>query len=196
MNYTEVDIETIKTWLKTHLTEERYLHSLGVMECATEIAARFNQDQDKAEIAGLLHDCAKCFSKEKLKDLLEKEITDITENECINSKTWHAPVSAYIAETEFKITDSEILSSIRWHTLGKVEMTDFEKIIFVADKIEKRTREPENRDKIVKTLEKTNNLDKTLLKCFRLTIKSLVKRKLPICQQTIDVYNELILKTE
>lgn len=196
MNYTEIDIENIKAWLQTNLDEERYLHSLGVMDSAVELAKRFNQDEEKAKVAGLLHDCAKCFSKEKLKDLLEKEIKDLNENEFINSKTLHAPVSAYIAEKEFKITDQEILSAIRWHTLGKIEMTDFEKVVFIADKIEKNTRESEYRDKIVKTLEKTNDLDKTLLKCFRLTIKSLVKRKLPICQQTIDVYNELILKTK
>lgn len=196
MNYTEVDLETIKDWLKAHLSEERYLHSIGVMECSIDLAERFNQNPEKAKIAGLLHDCAKCFSKEKLKDLLEKEVKDTTENEYINPKTWHSPVSAYVAETEFKVKDQEILSAIRWHTLGKTDMTDFEKIIFIADKIEKRTREPEYRDKIVKTLEKTNDLDKTMLKCFKLTIKSLVKRKLPICQQTIDVYNDLILKTE
>ena len=29
-----------------------------------------------------------------------------------------------------KIDDEEIISAIRWHTIGYAEMTDFEKIIF------------------------------------------------------------------
>ena len=71
----------------------------------------------------------------------------------------------------------------------------FEKIIFIADKIECRTREEKYRKKIEKVLNKTNSLDEALLKSFKLTIKSLLKRKLPICFQTIDVYNDLIYKT-
>ena len=59
----------------------------------------------------------------------------------LSTKTWHAPVGAYIAEKEYSVTDSEILSAIRWHTIGKKNMSDFEKIIFIADKIETRTRE-------------------------------------------------------
>ena len=66
-----------------------------------------------------------------------------------NPKTHHAPVGAYIARKEFGIKDEEILSAIRWHTLGKVDMTIFEKIIFLADKIETRTRPKENATKIL-----------------------------------------------
>jgi len=196
INYTEIDIEPIKSWLQTNLSDERYFHSLGVMDAASELAKQFNLDQGKAKIAGLLHDCAKCFPKEKLLDMLKNQVQDYHPTELLNSKTWHAPVSAYIAENEFKITDSEILSAIRWHTLGKIEMSDFEKIIFIADKMEKNTREEKIRKKIVKTLEKHNSLDRTMLKCFKMTIKSLMKRDLTICQQTIDVYNTLIIKAQ
>ena len=75
-------------------------------------------------------------------------------------------------------------------------MSDFEKIIFLADKIEHRTREEEFREKIEKTLRKTDNLDCAMLKSFKITIKSLLKRKLPICYQTIDVYNDLLKKVQ
>ena len=74
-------------------------------------------------------------------------------------------------------------------------MTDFEKIIFIADKIEQRTREADFREKIEKALNKRNNLDDAMLKSFKITIKSLLKRKLPICFQTIEVYNDLLEKT-
>ena len=110
-------------------------------------------------------------------------------------KTWHAPVGEIIAKRDYGVTDKEILSSIRWHTIGRINMTDFEKIIFIADKIEQRTREADFREKIEKALNKRNNLDDAMLKSFKITIKSLLKRKLPICFQTIEVYNDLLEKT-
>lgn len=99
-----------------------------------ELANKFNLNSEKAYMAGLLHDCAKCFSNEKLLDIIHQHL-NVEECEMLNYKTLHAPVSAYIAEKEFQIDDKEILSAIRWHTLGKLDMTDFEKIVFLADKI-------------------------------------------------------------
>lgn len=188
--YTKYSLEEIKENLKSCLSEERYLHSIGTMEMAMELAKSFNCDVDKAQIAGLLHDCAKCLSKEEL----EKSKSEFEECEKLSAKTWHAPVGAYIAKHNYGVVDEEILSAIRWHTIGKRNMSDFEKIIFIADKIEHRTREFEFREKIEKVLNETHNLDKTMLKSFKITIKSLLKRELPICKQTVDVYNDLLEK--
>ncbi len=185
MDYTE-----ILKWLKENLNEKRYIHTLGTADCAKELAQKFGLDSEKAYLAGLLHDCAKCFSNEKLLDIIHQHL-DVEECEMLNYKTLHAPVSAYIAENEFKITDKEILSAIRWHTLGRLDMTDFEKIVFIADKIEPNTRDKEYSDKIRVLLDEENGLNKALLKCYKETIKSLVKRDLKICLLTIEIYNKL-----
>lgn len=185
-----MDYTKILEWLKNNLNEKRYIHTLGTADCAKELAKQFKLNQDKAYLAGLLHDCAKCFPNEKLLDIIHKHL-DVEECEMLNYKTLHAPVSAYIAETEFKITDKEILSAIRWHTLGKLDMTDFEKIVFIADKIEPNTRDEEYSAKIRDLLSQENGLNKALLKCYKETIKSLVKRDLKICLLTIKIYNKL-----
>ncbi len=185
MDYTE-----ILKWLKENLNEKRYIHTLGTADCAKELAQKFGLNSEKAYLAGLLHDCAKCFSNEKLLDIIHQHL-NVEECEMLNYKTLHAPVSAYIAEKEFKITDKEILSAIRWHTLGRLDMTDFEKIVFIADKIEPNTRDKEYSDKIRVLLDEENGLNKALLKCYKETIKSLVKRDLKICLLTIEIYNKL-----
>lgn len=185
MDYTE-----ILKWLKENLNEKRYIHTLGTADCAKELAQKFGLNSEKAYLAGLLHDCAKCFSNEKLLDIIHQHL-DVEECEMLNYKTLHAPVSAYIAENEFKITDKEILFAIRWHTLGRLDMTDFEKIVFIADKIEPNTRDKEYSDKIRVLLDEENGLNKALLKCYKETIKSLVKRDLKICLLTIEIYNKL-----
>ena len=192
MTYTDNKIAEIQNWLKENLYEERYIHSLGVMEAAVELAEMFNLDTEKARITGLLHDAAKCFSNEKLLEIIHSNIPDVQDCELLNYKTLHAPVSAYLAKEKFGINDKEILDAIRWHTLGRCQMTDFEKIIFLADKIEARTRDAEFRQQCLDVLKEEKGLDKALFKCFEATIKSLVDRRLAICHITIDVYNELL----
>ena len=194
MVYTNKSIEEIESWLKENLCEERYLHSLGVMEASVELAQMFNMDVEKAKITGLLHDAAKCFSNEKLLEIIHQHIPEVHDCELLNYKTLHAPVSAYLAKSQFGIEDQEILDAIRWHTLGRCNMSDFEKIIFLADKIEARTRDKEFRHQCLELLKEDRGLDKALFKCFEATIKSLVDRRLAICHITIDVYNELLEK--
>lgn len=191
MNYTKISEENILKWLSENLSEERYSHSLGTAECAKELAEKFGENADKAYLAGLLHDCAKCFSNEKLKEIIDSNLY-VEECEMLNYKTLHAPVSAYIAEKDFGVTDKEILSAIRWHTLGRIGMTTFEKIIFLADKIEPNTRDSEYRSEILQILSQENGLNLALLRCYKETIKSLAKRELKICFTTIDIYNHLL----
>ncbi len=185
-----MDYTQILNWLKENLNEKRYIHTLGTAQCAKELAEKFNLNPDKAYLAGLLHDCAKCFSNEKLLEIIHEHL-NVEECEMLNYKTLHAPVSAYIAEKEFNIKDEEVLSAIRWHTLGKLDMTDFEKIVFISDKIEPNTRDEEYSAKIRALLEEENGINKALLKCYKETIKSLVKRDLKICLLTIEIYNKL-----
>ncbi len=181
----------IITWLKENLNEERFEHSLGVADKAKELAIKFGLDFEKAELAGLVHDCAKCLSKEDLIEIMDKYCS-VESCEKINPKTFHAPAGAYVAKKEFNIYDEEILSAIRWHTIGHNNMTDFEKVIFIADKIEERTRPKEMIDFISPCLEEDKGLNRALLACYKLTIKSLVDRNLKICINTIDLYNELL----
>ena len=51
--------EIMSEKLKAALTEKRFIHSLGVRDEAVRMAKLFGCDEEKAYIAGLLHDCAK-----------------------------------------------------------------------------------------------------------------------------------------
>jgi len=198
MNCTKTN-EKAMSWLKGNVDEERLLHSLGCAQCAVELAQQFNLDEKKAYVAGLLHDCAKCLDKEKLIEIAQS-LEELNEDERSNIKVIHAPVSAYLAKVEFGIEDEEILSAIRLHTIGKLNMTEFEKIIFLADKIEPNTRDLDFRDKVLMFLKQENGfengLNRALLLCYKETIKSLVIRGLKICQSTIDIYNSMLNETD
>ena len=189
MDYTKT--EECKKWLREHLNDERYRHSLGTAECASKLAEKYGLDKERAYFCGLIHDCAKCFPNDELKSSICNR-KDLCEGELNNPKTYHAPAGAIMAKEEFCVEDEEILSAIRWHTLGKENMSDFEKIIFIADKIETETRPKEWAEPIRKALEEDNGLNKALLICYKNTIKSLVDRNLKICKTTIDIYNNLL----
>ena len=182
--------------LKKTLNPERFEHTLGVAEEAAILAEKYSINVDKAIIAGLLHDCAKCLTATELEKIINKnrKLLNINDCELLNYKTYHAPAGVIIAMQEYNINDEEILSAIRWHTIGRKDMTLLEKIIYLADKIEKRTRPIEYRKKIEKFLDEDNGLDKAILESYRLTIKSLVDRNLLICFPTIDIYNSLLNK--
>lgn len=157
-----------KNKLKPYINPKRYEHSLNVAKTAVELARIYGVNENKAYIAGLLHDCAKDYEIEKQKELInEKNKFLLFENELSYPKIIHAVTGAIVAETDFKITDSDILSAIRYHTIGGTEMKPLDKIIFVADMIE-----PKRDYKGIEILRELayNNLNKAIIQSIDNTI--------------------------
>ena len=188
----KVCTDEIKEWLRVNLTAEKYVHSLGTAEAAKAIAEKCDYDEDKAYFAGLVHDCAKNLPLAAQLELVRRAPFTLLEGETVNAKILHAPAGAVLAREIFNVEDEEILSAVRWHTLGHVGMSMLEKIIFLADKIEPETRGREDYEKRLKALDNPEMPEKEILDCYIYTIKSLVDRQLKICNQTIDVYNYLL----
>lgn len=116
--------------------QRRFEHTLGVTYTAGCLAMCSGADPEKAEIAGLLHDCAKCISNEKKIQICEKHAIEINDAERRNPFLLHAKAGAFLAETKYGISDQDILNAIRFHTTGRPGMTLLEKIVFIADYIE------------------------------------------------------------
>ena len=185
----------VREWIKNKLEcdEERYLHSLGAEETSRELAARFGADEEKAALAALIHDNAKCFEYKELVQIVNENNFPIKDDVKNNHKILHAFAGAYLAQKELGIEDKDILNAIMYHTTGRTAMSLLEKIVYLSDKLEKRTRPPEYRNKIAKILQQTNDIDKTILVTVDLTIRSLLDRKLAINSRTIEVWNDLII---
>lgn len=129
---TEFDKETVLKVLEKRLNSKRFSHVLGVAETAVKYAKMYGADAQKAEIAGLLHDCTKDFDYSSNLKLLESYGYSVTDEDkakpIIHSVT--APISA---KYDFGIDDEEILNALRFHTTGRAEMSLLDKIIYVAD---------------------------------------------------------------
>lgn len=133
VNRVRPDPEAIRAEVQRRLSDARYRHSLDVAETAVELARRFGVDEDKAYVAGLLHDVAKEYPKIRLlKEALDFGIV-LTEIERSKAQLIHGPLGASIARTEFGVTDPDVLAAIYYHTTGRAGMSALESVVYVAD---------------------------------------------------------------
>ena len=131
-----MDIRDIRKKLKKDLDKDRYEHSKGVMYTAGCMAMAFAYDYEKAMLAGILHDCAKCLSPAEKVALCKKKHLEISQVELDNPGLLHAKAGMVLAEEKYGVKDPDILHAIMVHTTGEPNMNTLDKIIYVADYIE------------------------------------------------------------
>ena len=188
MNY---NFSKTKKTLRKYLDRDRFEHSEGVMYTAAALAMRYGEDLEKAQIAGILHDCAKCIPDNKKLKICEKNHIEITEAEKCSPFLLHAKVGAYIAKEKYDIEDAEILDAIACHTTGKPAMTLLDKIIYISDYIEPMRSKASNLEEVRKMA--FVDLDETLFKILSDTLVYLEKssKKMdPMTMQTYEYYRE------
>lgn len=177
-----MDIKSIKKDLKEELKKDRYKHTINVSYTAICLAMRYEVDLEKAEIAGLLHDCAKCLSDDVQLKMCNSKGIEINETEQKQPYLLHAKLGAYLAKKKYDVKDEEILSAIRKHTTGGADMTMLEKIIFVADYIEPARNKAENLQLIRKMA--FVDIDESVYLIMRDTLDYLKKKGSLIDEQT------------
>ncbi|PKR85137.1 bis(5'-nucleosyl)-tetraphosphatase (symmetrical) YqeK [Heyndrickxia camelliae] len=178
--------------VKKQITEKRYIHTLGVMETAIQLAEKYGADTKKAETSAIFHDYAKFRPLNEMRQIIVEQQFDPRLLQ-FNPELWHAPVGAYLVQAEVGITDPEILDAIRYHTSGRIGMTLLDKIIYLADYIEPGRMFPGVED--ARELAQIS-LDKALVYSVRNTIQFLLSRNQTVYPDTIDFYNDLIMKGE
>ncbi len=111
----------------------RAAHSLRVAYLAAAGAVKYRLDERQALAAALFHDCGKNVNENS--PYLEG-FTPPKEWGEIPPPVLHQFTGAYIAEKNFKVEDREILDAVRYHTSARPNMSDLEKLIFLADMLE------------------------------------------------------------
>lgn len=176
--------------LRSRLKESRFLHSLNVAESAVRLARQFGANEDKAYLAGLLHDITKNETDEKQLQIMKSGGIILSNTQLNNPKLWHAMSGMVYLRDELGIDDAEILGAVRWHTTGKAGMTLLEKVVFIADYISAERDYPDA--DVMRRLSATS-LDAAALYALKFSLRHLSEKEKPICEDSVAYYNELIL---
>lgn len=172
--------------IRDNLSQDRFKHSVGVANTAVEMAKTFNVNPNKAYLAGILHDCAKNLDDIELFTICAENDVNVTQIEQKKPFLLHAKAGVIVAKEKYNITDQEVLDAIRWHTTGRANMNDLEKIIFTADYIEPN-REGLPRLEELRMLSKTD-LDKLVKEILENMMDHLKEKDDLIDEHTVEAY--------
>lgn len=184
-------IDEIDLYLREHLTESRYRHTLGVVEVTESLCEKYGVDKTKAKYAGLIHDCAKNMKIEEQIAFLADRNIQLDEISIESPQILHGVVGALIAKEKMGIDDKEILDAIKYHTTGRRDMSKLEKIVYIGDYIEPNRTYP--------GVEELRNLtffdlNKGVLKGFDNTITYIIKQGQLVHPLTFEARNYLLLE--
>ena len=187
-------IITFRKQLKHKLDPMRYEHSVSVSYTCIALAMRYDYDIRKAELAGLMHDCAKRYTDNELIAKCRKHDIALTDAELSAPAVIHAKYGAWMAEHKYGIHDEEILEAIRCHTTGKPDMGTLDKILYVADYMEPR------RDKASNLAQMRHlaflDLDQTVFQILESTLDYLTKKGSLIDPMTVQAYESIRSKVK
>lgn len=182
-----MDIKEIETDLSNKLSKKRFIHTLGVVNSAIYLARKYGANIEDAHLAALLHDCAKEIPLLEMRDLVADLPCD--QDMLHSGALLHGLAGMVLANTQYGVTNPDILEAIRVHTTGKVNMSKLDKIIFLADYIEPNRKFPGVNDI---RLAAEQSLDAGVLCGFDMTIRHLIDSGDSIYPLTILSRNDLL----
>ncbi|MDD7615654.1 MAG: bis(5'-nucleosyl)-tetraphosphatase (symmetrical) YqeK [Oscillospiraceae bacterium] len=185
--------EKIITLIRSKLSADRFNHSLNVADSAKELALSYGADADKAYTAGLLHDVMKNASEEEQLGVLSEAGIELMPVERENKKLWHAIAGAAYVKFVMGIDDRDIIRAVRYHTTGRSGMSLIERIVYLADYIsaDRNYNGVEDMRRLCKS-----DSDEAILYALTFGIPDLVSKGRVIHPDSIDLYNEVIIKKQ
>lgn len=177
--------------LAKRLSPKRMKHVCGVTETAERLAKRFDAEPRQARLAGLLHDCAREYSKAELLEIAAARDLPCTALERAAPVLLHAPVGALLAKEVYGVEDTQVLRAIALHTTGGAAMTLLDKIVYLADMIEPNRAFP---GVAVLRRQAEADLDRAVREALEHSLLYMLQRGELIHPDTIVARNDFLLK--
>jgi predicted HD superfamily hydrolase involved in NAD metabolism len=178
----------IKQKLIEKLTPKLYRHSIATGEMAENLARLYKADEEKAYLAGILHDVAKGMDKKELLVYAKSRNIKIDSIQAEQPGLLHGIVASYIVKNEFSIIDDDILHAIEIHSTGSKNMSILDKILYLSD-----SAEP-NRDydgvEMIRDLAFHGELDKALLIAMKIKLIFVLEKEIMLHLDSIEAWNE------
>lgn len=201
---TDQMLSALREGIRTKMSGFRLAHTLGVEEMAARMGDIYCPEKKNIlRAAALLHDMTKELSPTAQKEIFEGHGVEMGEDVKAAPPTQHAITAALEIPVRYpEFAADEVISAVRYHTTGKVDMTLCEKIIYLSDYID-FTRTYSDckalRDmfwsadfKNMTEAQKEEHLDRVVLRSLELTIADLAENSRHISRETVEARDYLI----
>lgn len=187
------DFERYERLVSETLSEYRCRHSMCVAARARELARKHGLDEEKAYLAGILHDITKEMPVAEQIDLIEKYDRPLTYVEKGNYRILHQMSGALYVKHILGIDDDELVGAIRYHSTGRAEMSEFEMLIYLADFTSEDRSYP---DIDIMRAETEKGFFNGMLYSLKYTIRSVVGDNRFLHPDTLNCYNWVLNETK
>ncbi len=193
MEPNEEFLNRITEAVDARLSGKRLKHVHSVSDYAAKLAKLYGVNEFDARVAGLLHDWDKLLTDDELPARLDELGIERPEHIEYLYPVLHSFTGAVAVQREFPEISDEIASAIHNHTLGSVDMSDLDMVIFVADMIEplRKSKGRPDIERLRKMVGKAS-LEELYFEGYASTIRSLADRRRFIHPMAFDIWNELV----
>ena len=142
MKYGSKILEDLRIAVSARVSEKRFSHILGVERCAVSLGKIFLPDSvDELAAAALLHDVTKEIPTDLQIKMLEEAGFALTEEDKSTEGVLHSFTAPIVIKRDFpQFATDNVLLAVGNHTVGRENMSIFEKIIFISDYAEDTRR--------------------------------------------------------
>ena len=208
MNIDIKQINDLREAISDKMSGFRLAHTLGVEKMAVRLGEIYCPEKiDHLRAAALLHDVTKELSVEAHTEIYNRFGLNPSAEYLDSPATLHSVTASLMIPEKYPMfADDEIISSVRYHTTGRVGMSMCEKIIYLADYIEENRKyedcialreefflaEPEK----MSESEKITHLNRVILHSFDLTIADLEEKGKTVISDTRAAREAIIAELE
>lgn len=177
--------------LKERLSPGAFAHCERVAETAAALASTYGVNAEDARLAGLLHDWDRDLSDAAL--LSSAESLGLVDAEVERTVPYllHAKTGAAAVAAAFPDLPATIVRAIANHTLASPEMSDLDKVVYLADMLEPaRVHQPltELREMVGKV-----SLGEFFVLGYASSLRHLIESRKLIHPDTVAVWNALVI---
>lgn len=185
-------LERARDLLKTRMKDKkkRYVHSLGVADTAYKMAKAYDVDRYCAAAAGLVHDWDKVLDDAELMARAVQYKIEMAGSPSHAVGLLHGPVAAHELPELFPEFDESVFQAVARHTVGAVNMSPLDMVIFTADAIEPN-RHGDYAERLRKMVGKVS-LEELYFTCFSEGLVYVLSTGRYLYPKSVEIYNRYI----
>lgn len=187
-----VTFEQASAALRDRLGARALDHCLRVADTAADLALVYGVDPQKARLAGALHDWDRERGDEELVAEAVAACLGVSDVDRAVPYLLHARTGASGVEAAFPGIAEDIVSAVRRHTVGAVDMSPLDMVVYLADMIEPAR----DYDGVAQLRDGvgTLTLGELFARGYQQSVAYLVGARRRIHPDTVAVWNALVAK--